>query len=175
MNLQKIFDNIKIKSEFRRVVELQGTKYELGILSVDEEIKANVIDPSISESEAAAVYETIKKQILSFSIRNIDGTEIPDIVEVEEGEGADKKIHRKERPLFMKEALRSWNSYLVDALFEVYIDIKEEAESKLKNDMKYIWFKDPEERKKELLKKLERRKEEPVEESKEDLKAVDVK
>lgn len=176
MNLQKIFDNIKVKSEFRKTVELQGTTYELGILSVEEEIKANVIDPGISESEGTAIYETLKKQILSYSIRKIEGTEIPDIVDIEEGEGEGKKVCKKERALYLKEAIKSWNSYMVDSLFNVYIDIKEEAEVKLKQDMKYIWFKDPDDRKKELLKKInDKDSNEKTVESKEELKEVDVK
>ena len=183
MNFQKIFDNIKTKSEFRKSVELQGVKYELSILSVDEEIKANTMDKNISDTEGLVIYETLKKQILSFAIRNIDGNEIPDIIELEEGEGDNKKVSRIERSLYLKRAIKTWNTYMVDSLFEVYIDVKEEASINLKKELKYNWFKEPEDRKKELLKRLNEKKygsndgpkEEPVENPTEDLKSVEVK
>ena len=153
MDLEKILKEVNSKFDFRKTVEINGIKFELGLLSLDEEQKTSAI--SVEDTNVMSYYVETQKLLISFAIKKINDEEIPEIVKVEENE----QTITKEKSIYLREFIARLPTRVIDQLYDVYVDLKEESESNIEKEMKYKWFKTPEEREKE-------RKEKEVEEAK---------
>jgi len=158
MNLNEVIDSVKKALSFYKEIEIMGVKYGLGILTIEEETKANT-DASNGNFEGIAFINNLRRNILSYAIKNIADTVFGDIIEVEEG----GTIVKQERAIFMKNFINKVPTDLTDHLFEAYIDLKEETEEKMKSEIKYNWYKTPEVRKKEIEDRMKKNKEEEEE------------
>jgi hypothetical protein len=146
------------KLNYTKEVIIGDMKFEISLLTYEEEQKVSSLPKE--EEEPLLFYEKTRSQILSYSIRKINGIEIPLIVEVE----IDGKKEQKERSIYIKEEIISKIPIkIIDILFDAYIDFKEEIESKIEKEINYKWYKTPKEREKEREQRL--KKEEKEEES----------
>jgi len=151
-----ILSSVRKSLDFRREAEILGIKFELGVLSLEEERKANN-EEALDSLEGSDYLVRLQINVLSYSIKSINGMELGSVVEIEE---ADKTITKKEKPLFVRELLDTLPTGMINDLFEVYSDIKEEAEEKLKSNTKCVWYKTPEVRQKELEERIKKYNEE---------------
>jgi small-conductance mechanosensitive channel len=151
-----ILSAVRKSLDFRRETEIFGIKFELGVLSLEEERRANN-DEVLSNLEGTDYLVRLEINVLSYSIKSLNGTQLDSIVEVEE---SDKSITKKEKALFIRELLETLPTGMINELFEVYSDIKEEAEEKLKSNTKCVWYKTPDVRQKEMEERIKKYNEE---------------
>lgn len=140
-DLQQKLDSILVKFDYRKETEFQGIRFEMTLLNIVEEQKMNSL-PTAEEEDTLAFIDEMRRSIVSHAIRKIDDEEIPAIVACTDG---DKEV-TKERAIYLKSFLQKLPSAVTDHLFSVYVDLKEEAEQKFSDSVKYNWFKTPEER-----------------------------
>jgi len=140
MGLTDVFQAIQKKFSFSKVVEISGIKFELSILSFDQEQKSESFPQG--DADPLAYYNETRRYTLSHAIRSIDGEIVPEVVETKNG-GKTEKIQGS---LYVKGVLSSLPVKIVEQLFDAYVDIKEEYESMLDKELKYNWFKTPEQR-----------------------------
>lgn len=152
----------KIEKQFKNCKEVivNDVKFEISLLTYAEERQVNSIPKE--EEDPLAFYERVRVQVLSYSIKKINGIEIPEIVEIEEN----GKKESKERAIYIRDnILKGMPSKVVDILFDAYVDFKDEIEDKLGKSIKYEWYKTPEQRqleKEQKLKKEENKEEKPI-------------
>lgn len=161
MGLMDLLESIKDSVDVRKTVEIRGHKIVIGLLTLEDEQKINAKDSETDGLEGVAYVNAIRKNLLSYSIRSVDGEEIPDYIEHEqeiaqEDGTVDKKVIRMEKALFLKKFLSNFPVQVIDTLFDVYVDIREESEVKINKEIKYEWFKNPEIRAKEREKEYEK-------------------
>jgi hypothetical protein len=149
MALTDVFQAIQQNLGFKKTVEISGIKFEMGLLTFDEEMKSDAFPQD--EMEPLVFYNQTRLQTLAYSIRSINGEKIPAVVEIKNGDA----IEKKQGSLYVKEFLSRLPIKVIEQLFDVYIDIKDQAESSIGKEMKYDWFKTPEQREKERDKKEE--------------------
>jgi hypothetical protein len=147
MGLSDVFQSIQSKLSFSKSVEISGIKFELRLLSFDQEIKAEAA-PS-PDTEPMAFFNESKLQTLSFAVKSIDGETVPDIVETKKGDITEKM----QGSLFVKGFLSSLPSKVIDQLFDTYVDMKDQADTDLDKSFKYEWFKTPEQREEDARKR----------------------
>jgi hypothetical protein len=70
----------------------------------------------------------------------------------------------------VREFLITLPDKIVEQLFDVYVDLKDQSDSTLTAQLKYDWFKTPEQREKEKAAPKEEAPKEATEEKKEDIK-----
>jgi len=158
MSLDEILGGIKKQLIFTKEAEVAGIKFILGVLSLEEEQKASSLPNE--DDDGMAYYNEMRKHILSYAIRQVNGEEIPSVVETAEG---DAKV-TKEKSIYLREFLSSLPGHITDQLFDIYIDLREESESDVEKDVKYNWFKTPEQREKEREEQEKKRAEEEAQE-----------
>lgn len=144
-SLQKKLEGILLKLDYRKETEFQGIKFELALLNISDEQKMNAIPVGDDTEDSLLYFNEMRKAILSHAIRKIDGEDIPDVVVAPDGEGT----VTKERSIYLREFLDKLPTAITEHLFDVYVDLKEEAEAKFGENVKYEWFKTPEMREKE--------------------------
>lgn len=147
MSLDDVLAKINKVLDFRKEGTFAGIKFELHILSLQEEQLLNEIDSD--EMDGVAYFNEMRKTALSYAIRKIDDEEIPDIVKTKDASGADVT---KERAVYIREILNRFPNKLIETLFEMYVDLREEAEHKMDSEIEYKWFKDPDIREQERKK-----------------------
>lgn len=162
MPLADVLKSLEEKISFKKDATIGGIKFGLSLLTYEQDQTVSSF-PEESE-DPMTFYERTRIQVLSYAIKSIDNESIPEIVGVSVGD----KEETKERAIYIKELLKKLPQKVIDKLFEVYIDFKDEIDTKLNNDMEYKWYKTPEERKMERKFKEEDKtdKEEPVIEEK---------
>lgn len=154
MSLETILKAIQQNFNFSKEATISDIKFEIGLLTFDEEQKISSI--SDSTMEPIVFYNENRKRILAYSIKALNGEKIPAIVEVKNGD----KTETKEKAIYVREILDSLPSRVFDELFEMYIDLKEESEKKIEAKIEYKWFKTKEQREEERKKEAEGRTEE---------------
>jgi len=137
MGLTDVFKSIQESLSFSKTVEIYGIRFELRLLSFEEELKTESmptdnIDPIV-------FYGETRLQTLSCAVKSINGEIVPSVIEIKEGE----KIQGS---LYIKNFISTLPIKIIENLFDAYTDMKEEAEDKLTKEMKYNWFKTPEQR-----------------------------
>jgi hypothetical protein len=147
-----VLDSVKKSLDFKKEVEIFGVTYTIKILSLTEEQKANS-DDELENLEGSDFMNRLRINVLSYAIEGINDQHLDPIVEIEEKNG---DVTKKERSIFLRELLSDLPTDMVELLFDAYVDIKEEAESKLKERMNYKWFKDPKVREQEMKERLEK-------------------
>jgi hypothetical protein len=143
MGLPDVFQSIQKKLNFRKVVEISGIKFELGILTFEEELKSESFPQG--DTDPLAYYNETRRYTLSHAIKGINGETVTEVVEVKNGDKTDKI----QGSLYVKNLLSTLPVKMIEQLFDAYIDIKDEFESMLDKDLKYNWFKNPEQREEE--------------------------
>lgn len=156
MSLFDVVKSMEDKFSFKKQATVKGIKFDILLLNYEQDQMINSI-PDEGEN-ALSFYDKTRAQILSHAIIGIDDERIPDIIEVKEGE----KTVTKERAIYVRELLKKIPPKIVEKLFEIYIDFKEETDKNLEEDVEYQWYKTPAQREKE------REQKEKEEESKED-------
>lgn len=133
-----------MKFQYRTEAEIGGVKFGLQVLSLNEEQKVQAV-PS-DDMDGMSFYSQMQKVMLSYSIRTIDGEEIPDVIEED---GPDGKKTSKERAVYVREVLDGLPNKITESLFEVYVDLREQKEKEINDSLSYSWYKTPEQREKE--------------------------
>lgn len=141
MSLQDVLKAVQDSYEFKKTATVKGVTYGLRVLNVDQEKTVNAAVSVIDEEDPTAYVKELRKEILSRSIVEIKGERIPDIVETPDG--------KKDKSIFLKEFLGTLPDVLIEKLFDVYVDLREEAQKAIEDEMQYDWFKTPEQRQKE--------------------------
>jgi NACalpha-BTF3-like transcription factor len=157
MGLTDVFQAIQKSLSSTKSAEISGIKFEIGLLSFEEETKTDSFPQE--DIEPLMYYNKMRIQTLSYAIKNINGEPVPAIVDVKNGD----IVEKKQGSLFVKEFISTLPVKIVEQLFDIYIDLKEESEAALEKEIKYNWFKTPEQREEEAKKK----KEEPPEKKEE--------
>lgn len=154
MSLKEVFSAVKDSFKFKKDVTIKGVTYELTVLSMGQERKVNLILDSLEKDDSLEYLNELKKSIVAESITAINGEVLGATITDKDKTG---KEVEKDKAIFMKELLNDMPSGIITELFDAYIDTKDQSDDMLKKDMKYDWFKTPEQREKEAeeLKKKE--------------------
>jgi hypothetical protein len=139
---------LQMKFVFRKEAEIGGVKFTLQVLSLKEEQRVQSV-PS-EGLDGVAYFNEMQKSILSNAIRAIDGEEIPDIVESDVTDGPKTT---KERQVYLREVLETMPGPIVDNLFQVYADMRDQKENEISSSLTYSWYKTPEVRENERKQK----------------------
>ena len=149
MDLSNILDTIKNRFDFRKEVEVNNTKFVLGLLNFKEEQALASIDQN--QFEGVAYFNETRKTLLAFAIKKVDDNEIPAIVSLKDTEGKDTT---KEKAVYLRELLDAIPTWVIEQLFDMYVDLREEADANMDKSIKYKWFKEPAVREKERQDKV---------------------
>jgi hypothetical protein len=163
MSLKEILSAVQNSFQFKKGADFRGIKYELSVLSVDQEKKVNSVVATYDNIEGLDYYNQLKKELLCEAITAINGEAIGKTVKDTDASG---KEVEKDKAIFLRGLLGDIPTAGIDQLFEVYLDLKEQSEEILKKEMRYDWFKTPEQRKKEVEEKIKKDEEEKVRKAK---------
>lgn len=144
MPFQDILSRVNQALDFRKEAEISGVKFGLRLLTLAEEQILGSIDTE--NLDGMSYFNETRKTALSYAIYKIDGEEVPKIVETTDEDG---NTVTKERSVYLREFLDNTPTKLTDELFEMYVDLREQAETELGKAIKYDWYKDPAVREKE--------------------------
>lgn len=150
MAIAESLKKLQMKFVCRKDVTIAGNKYTLQVLSLREEQRVQSL-PS-EDVEGIAFFNEMQKSVLAHALRAVDGEEIPDIIELDDQDG--KKV-TKERPIYVREILDSLPSAILDNLFQVYADMRDEKEQEINSSLTYSWYKTPKQREEERKRKDE--------------------
>lgn len=140
MSLDQILKDVQEKFSCRKTVTIRGIEFVIGILDYDENQKVSSLPDD--DVDPMVYMNDIRRQTLAYAIKSINGEEIPDVVQIGEGES-------KEKAIFIKEFLGRFPMKLTDQLFDAYVDVKEQSDKEIETEMQFEWFKTPEQRQKE--------------------------
>jgi hypothetical protein len=146
MSLKEVLASVKSSFLFTKVVEIKGIKYGLSVLSMGQEKKVNAYLDTINQEDSLEYLNELRRAVISESIVSINAETIGKVVKDTDAAGNEVE---KDKAIYIKEMLSDFPTTIVTELFDAYIDIKEESENILKKEMKYDWFKSPEQREKE--------------------------
>jgi hypothetical protein len=156
MSLREVLSSVKNSFKFSKPVTVKGAKYDLSVLNMGQEKKVNAYLDGLNQEDSVEYLNELRKSVLAESITAINGEVFGKIVKDINAEGVEVE---KDKAIFVKEFLGDLPATLVSELFDAYIDVKEQFDDMLKKEMKYDWFKTPEQREKEI--EEERAKKEP--------------
>jgi len=140
MGLSDVFQAIQKKVTFSKEVEISGVKFVLGLLTFEQEMKTEAVPQE--NMDPLVYYNETRRYTLSHAIKSVDGEVVPDIVEVKTGD----KIEKVQGVIYLRGFISTLPVKMVEQLFDAYIDIKDEFEGMLDKELKYTWFKTPEQR-----------------------------
>jgi hypothetical protein len=149
MSLLDVIKSLEQSLTFRKEATISGISFELALLNYEQD---QMIQSFPDENDdPLTFYDKTRAQLLSYSIVKISGETIPDVVEVDVG---GKKI-TQEKSIYIRDLLKKLPPKMIEKLFEIYIDFKDEVDTKINDGVEYTWYKTPEERKVERDKKEE--------------------
>ena len=156
MDLSQSLEKLVNSTMFTKECTIGGTVITLKLLSSTEEGKLSKLIDEISATDSVSALGDWKNYLLSLAMYKIAGEVLPEIIDVGE--------ERMEKGLYLRSYLEKLPSTIVENLFEIYKDMKDEAVKALDKSMVYVWFKDPETRRKEEedQKKTDSQVEEPL-------------
>lgn len=143
MSIFDVLKAIEDKLSFKKRAIVGGITFDIALLNYEQDQMINSI-PEEGDTPLS-FYDKTRAQVLSHAIVGINEEVIPDIVQVPDG---DRTI-TKERPIYVREFLKKIPPKLIDKLFEIYVDFKEEMDNRLEGEVQYEWYKTPDVRKKE--------------------------
>jgi hypothetical protein len=146
MNLEENLAKLVETTTFTKECTIGELPITLKVLNFSEESKMSKMLDELSDGEDYSVLGDWKKYVISSAIHKIDGEPIPETIM--KGE---EKIAKS---LYIKDFLDGAPSKIIDTLFDIYTDLKEESEKDIDEHVIYNWFKDPKERKAEDAKKI---------------------
>lgn len=158
MSLLDVIKKLEEKITFKKEATVGGVKFEISLLTYEQDQFISAI-PEEGDNPLS-YYEKSRAKILSYAIQSIDDEVIPDIVEIKVGD----KTETIEKALYVRnEIINKIPPTMMERLFEIYIDFKDEIDTQLNGAVEYKWYKTPEQRRKE---QLEDKKKEEAQESK---------
>lgn len=143
MSIFDVLKAIENKLLFKKRAVVGGITFDIALLNYEQDQMINAI-PDDGDTPLS-FYDKTRAQVLSHAIVGINEEVIPDVVQVPEGD----RTVTKERPIYIREFLKKIPPKLVDKLFEIYVDFKDEMDSRLEKDIQYEWYKTPDVRRKE--------------------------
>lgn len=164
---------IKSKLDYRKTVEVGDSKIEIGLLSIFEEQKLSAEKTDESDEDGSIYLNEIRKKLLSYAIKKVDGDELPNVIE----ETKDGVTSKKTKEMYLIEVLGSYPASLITYLFDAYVDLRDETDNKFKDVFKFDWYKTPEQREAEEKERLqaEREKQENPEKKEEKIEFREIK
>lgn len=180
MSLDAVLAEVQNSYVFEKEVTIKGIKYVLRVLDSESERKVNEVVKSEDVSDDVEEYmKVIRSELLSRAIVSIKDQPVPDVVEVKDkGEDGEEKTKKIDKAIYLKGFLKGLPGTVLSSLFDAYIDAREEQEEAISKEMRYDWFKTPEQREEERKKELEKSEEEekePEDTDKADEEVEDVK
>jgi Ni,Fe-hydrogenase I large subunit len=158
---------LQMKFQFRTEATLGGVKFVLQVLSFKDEQKAQALPTE--NMDGLVFFNEMQKSMLSYAIRSVDGEEIPDTISET---GPDGKEISKERPIYVREILDGLPHKVIESLFDVYVDLREQKEQEIGKSLTYSWYKTPEQREKENKDREKKAEEEAKEKEKKEMEAL---
>jgi len=149
MSLAEVLASVQKSFDFRKEVTIGGIPFELSILTLQEEQKLGAL--SDEGKDAMQYVADLRRHLLSYAIKKVKNEVIPEVVK----STVDGKEITEERAIYVKRFIDNMPGDLVEALFDVYVDLKDESDQKLRGSLKYSWFKTPEQREAEAKKRAE--------------------
>lgn len=163
MSLSDLAKTLEEKFTFKKEATVGDITFQFSLLNYEQDQLINSFPDE--GDDPLSFYEKTRFKVLSYAITKIDGEEIPEVVPVQKGD----KTETKERAIYVRELLKKTPPAIVEKLFEIYIDFKDETDNRLNSEVEYKWYKTPEQRKEERDKKEKEEKEKKEkEESKKD-------
>jgi hypothetical protein len=153
MSLFDVIKSLEEKLTFKKKVVISGISFEIALLNYEQD---QIINSYPDEGDdPLSYYEKTRSKVLSYALVSIEGEIIPSIVEVAEGD----KVITKEKAIYIREILKKLPPKVVEKLFEVYIDFKDETDNRLNSEVEFQWYKTPDQRKAERDQKEKEEKE----------------
>jgi hypothetical protein len=150
MSSKDVFASVKESFKFKKFASINGTKYGLAVLSMGQEKKVNAYLETLNNNESMEYLNELKRAIVSEAMISINDEVLGKTIKVP---GDDGKEVEKDKAIAVKEFLIDLPAQVTTDLFDVYVDVREQSEDALKKEMKYDWFKTPEQRDKDLEEK----------------------
>ena len=147
MSLFDVIKSLEEKFSYKKEAIVNGIKFELTLLNYEQDQLVNAF-PEGSD-DPLAFYERTRMHILSYAIISINGETIPQIVEIKTGD----KVETKEKSIYIREFLKKLPPKILEQLFDIYIDFKEEIDNNLDKGIEYSWYKTPDVREADRKKK----------------------
>jgi hypothetical protein len=143
MSLSDVLKSLEEKLTFKKKAVISGISFELALLNYEQDQMINAYPDE--GDDPISYYEKTRAKVLSYALISIDGESFPPIVEITEGD----KVTTKEKAIYIREILKKLPPKIVEKLFEVYIDFKDETDTRLNTEVEFQWYKTPEQRKEE--------------------------
>jgi len=152
MSLLDVIKAMEEKLTFKKKAVISGISFEIALLNYEQDQMMNAYPDE--GDDPLSYYEKTRSKVLSYAIVGIDGESIPTIVEVTE----EDKVITKEKAIYVRDILKKIPPKIVEKLFEIYIDFKDETDNRLNEEVEFQWYKTPDQRKAERD-KIEKEKE----------------
>lgn len=143
MSLSDVIKSLEEKLTFKKKAVISGISFEIALLNYEQDQMINAYPDE--GDDPISYYEKTRAKVLSYALISIDGESFPPIVEIREGD----KVTTKEKAIYIREILKKLPPKIVEKLFEVYIDFKDETDTRLNTEVEFQWYKTPEQRKEE--------------------------
>ncbi|MFA5436930.1 MAG: hypothetical protein WC372_12905 [Candidatus Neomarinimicrobiota bacterium] len=123
------------KSSLRTDVVVQGITFTLTPSSTKDEyiLAEHMASLSQNQDDVFSSLQSIRARALASMICAINGEEIPDMVERDNGA-------KVERAIYLAEDIIQWPSVIVNSLFMVSTDFKKRVRDTVRGSVKYEWF-----------------------------------
>lgn len=136
--IESAFQKIEELIQNERDVEINGQKMVLGIVSGAEEdkIQGFLSAKTIEEEDKLAIVRIMKIESLVYAIKSIDDTRLDklDFFSVIDPKTSEEQLI--EKPIFLRDKLMSWPSFIVNYLFNQYVLLVEESSSTFNPEFK---------------------------------------
>ena len=109
----QVLQEVKDKNDVREIFEFEGVKFEIGLVTRDEEIKANSYASGYTGITNVLMLDVV---LLSYAIKSINGFEMTGFLDNE----VNGKTETMEASIFLRDQLLSLPSPLVDKMIGVY-------------------------------------------------------
>jgi hypothetical protein len=146
MSLKNVFQSVKDSFRFKKEITIRGIVYEITVLNMGQERKVNLYLDNVGQEDTLEYLNELRRSVVAEAITAINGEVIGKTVIDTDSEG---KEVEKDKAIYMKELLKELPSGIVTEIFDAYIDTKDQSDDILKKEMKYDWFKTPEQRDRE--------------------------
>lgn len=120
-SIVKVIKEVKEKNDIREDFEFEGVKFWVGLVTRDEEIKANVYASGYTGMSNILMLDVAT---LAYAVKNINGVELYQFMDDEEGKPVETAI-------FMREQLLTLPSPIIDKLIGSYHIAKNKLRKKL--------------------------------------------
>lgn len=143
MSLFDLLKTLEEKFTVKKEATISGISFEIALLTYEQDQMVSALPEE--GMDPLTYYEKTRLHILSYAVIKINGEEFPKIIETIE----DGKTVTKEKAIYVRDILKSIPQKVVEKLFEVYVDLRDEADTKIDGEVEYKWYKTPEQRKSE--------------------------